>query len=141
MAIRIQPSSEALAVTYAKAHASLGTLLGASPNTRVATELPPNPVLPFLTISLAAGIEKDPGHLDEAYLDLSAWALTKTDADLLIRTARAVFMDANLVTHTRGVVSNPRTVLPPRWLPDESVNPPKPRYVTTIALTIHPPIL
>jgi hypothetical protein len=141
MAIRIMPSSEQLAVVYAKAHTSLHATLGAAPNTRVATELPPNPTYPFLTISLAAGIEKDPGHLDEYYLDVLAWADTKTAADLLIRTARAVFMDTHLATHTRGVVSNPRTVLLPRWFPDLSVNAPKPRYLCTIALTIHPPIL
>lgn len=146
MAVRVMPSSEQLAVAYARSHATLITLIPSTPATspqtgRVATELPPNQTLSMLTVSLAAGIEKDQGHLDEYYLDLSAWAPTKTDADLLIRTARAVFMDAHLVSHTRGVVSNPRTVLVPRWLPDESVNPPKPRYVATVALTIHPPIL
>lgn len=134
MPIRVIPDPEALEVAYLKAHASITPLVG----TRIATELPPNPVFPFLTVGLAAGVEKDPGHLDEVYLDLSAWAVTKAEANLLIRTARAVHLDADLVSHTRGVVSNPRTVMPPRWLPDESVNPPKPRYVTTVALTIHP---
>lgn len=146
MAVRIMPSSEALAVAYARSHSTLITLIPSTPATspqtaRVATELPPNQTLSILTISLAAGAEKDPGHLDEYYLDLSAWAPTKTDADLLIRTARAVFMDTHLATHSRGVVSRPRTVLVPRWLPDDSVNPPKPRYLATIALTIHPPLL
>jgi hypothetical protein len=145
MAVRVMPSSEALAVAYARSHATLITLIPSTPATspqtaRVATELPPSQTLSWLTVSLAAGIEKDPGHLDEYYLDLMAWG-TKAEAELLIRTARAVFMDAHLVSHTRGVVSNPRTVLPPRWLPDESVNPPKPRYLCTVALTIHPPIL
>ena len=133
MPIRLMPDDEPLVVDYLDSHASVTALVG----TRVGTELPPNPVFPYLTVQSVAGVEKDPGHLDEAYVDLSAWG-TKAAAKLLIRTARAALLDAPLASHSRGIVSHARTILPPRWLPDESVTPTRPRYVCTVALTIHP---
>lgn len=133
MAIRIIPDSLMLAIDYMKVHASVISLVG----TRVSPELPPNPTYPYLTVTMMAGVEKDAGHLDEAYLDIFAWANTPNDASVLCRTARAVMLDAHLVSHARGVVSRPRTVMTPRWLPDD-VNPPKPRWACTVAFSIHP---
>jgi len=137
MPLRLIPDDEALAIDYLDSHASITALVG----TRVSTQLPASPTFPYLTVQSAAGIEKDANHLDEAYLDLLAWANSKADAKLLIRTARAALLDAPNTTHSRGVVSHARTTLTPRWLPDESINPPRPRYVTTVALTIHPHLL
>lgn len=137
MTIRLLPDAEALAVAYLKAHASITPLVG----TRVSTVLPANPTFPYLQVILLAGVEKSVGHLDNCYLQVDAWGTTRDDANLLIRTARAVLLDAPYVTHDRGIVSYAETVSPPRWLLDTSVTPPRPRYSCDVSLTIHPHLL
>lgn len=134
MTLRLAVDVEALAVDWLKDHASIAALVG----TRVATALPAAPTWPFLTVSLVAGAEKVADHLDEQYLDLFAWADTKESAKLLIRTARAVMIEARRGAHDRGVVTDVRTVSTPRWLPDGLDAPVRPRYVCTMALTVHP---
>lgn len=137
MPLRLAVDTEALAVDWLRAHASVSALVG----TRVATELPAAPAWPFLTVSLVAGVEKFPEHLDEQYLDLQAWGATKASANLLIRTARAALIEARFGSHARGVVTDVRTISTPRWMPDDAVSPPRPRYLAELSLTAHPHLL
>lgn len=134
MTLRLQVDVEALAAEHLRAHASIAALVGA----RVGTQLPgpPGPTWPYLTVTMVAGVEKVADHLDESYLDVFAWADRKDDANVLIRTARAVLIEARTATHDRGVVTNVRTISPPRWLPDPIDD--RPRYLCTMALTVHP---
>ena len=134
MPLRLLVDVEALAVDHLRAHASVAALVG----TRVATELPASPTWPFLTVSLVGGIEKLANHLDEQYLDVMAWADSKTSANLLIRTARAALIEARTTSHARGVVTDVRTSSTPRWMPDDAVDPPRPRYHASFAVTCHP---
>lgn len=131
MPLRLIPSVELLAGDYLRGHASITALVG----TRVGTEVPnPN----GLQITLVTGTELVPTHFDEQIIDVAAWDATKGAADLLIRTARAVLLEASSVSHVRGVVTHVRTVTTPRWLPDDSVNPPRPRYIATFGVFVHP---
>lgn len=133
------PSAEALVVEYLKADASIAALVG----TRVSTELPSTPTFPLLTVTLFGGIEKLPRHLHDSYVQLLAWGRSsdqggKADADLLIRTAQAVMLEADTVAHSRGVVTYVRTVQDPRWFPDDAVTPSRPRYLCEVSVTVHP---
>jgi hypothetical protein len=132
--VRLLPDVEALAVAHLRANSSVAALVG----TRVSTELPATPQWPYLIVTLLMGVEKIPHHLDEQYVQLSAWGDTKAQANLLVRTARAALIDARSASHTRGVVTNVRTVLSPRWLPDETTGHSRPRYTCDMALTVHP---
>ena len=137
MPLVLIPDVEALAIGYLKAHASITPLVG----TRVSSVLPANPTYPYLQVILVAGVEKSPGHLDEAYLQVDAWGTTRDEANLLIRTVRAVLLVSPTVTHTRGVVAYARTVSPPRWVPDDTVTPPRPRYTIDLSMSLHPHLL
>lgn len=131
MPLRLMPDVEALTVAYLKAAASVQAIVGS----RVASERPVT--LPAVTVLLVTGTEKMREHLDEHVLQIDAWATDKATASLLARTTRAVLLRAPEVPHARGVVSHVRTVTPPRWFPDTADNQ-RPRYITEMAVTIHP---
>lgn len=133
MPVRLLPDVEALVVECERAHTSITALVG----TRVATELPAG-VGQALTVLLVTGEELIRDHLDEQIVQLSAWGGTKAEANLLVRTARAVLLAAPDSTHARGVVTHVRTVAPPRWLPDDTISPTRPRYIADMGVTVHP---
>lgn len=132
MPLRLAPSPERIAVAYLKAHASISAIVG----TRVATDL--NTQRPCLTVNLVTGETVIPQHLTRPLLQVSAWGTTQDQADLLMRTAVAVMEEAWTVDHDRGVVCDARVAAGPRWLPDTSVNPPTPRYITDFLVVMHP---
>lgn len=133
MALRLLPDCEALAVAYLKAHASVVAQVAG----RVSTELPPGPTFPLVTISLVTGTEVVREHLDESVLSVAAWADSKVTANLVIRTVRAALLEMPQ-SQSRGVVTRVRTLIPPRWFPDDTVTPPRPRYICDMGLTAHP---
>lgn len=133
MTLRLMPDVEALVGDYYRGHASITALVG----TRVSTTVPAQGT-DGLQLTLVTGNEIVRTHLDEQIIDVAAWDTTKEQANLLIRTARAVLLEASRADHVRGVVTHVRTVITPRWLPDDSVNPPRPRYVGTFGVFVHP---
>lgn len=133
MPVRLLPDVEALVREYLAGHASVSALVGS----RVSTELPSG-TGQALTILLVTGEEIVRDHLDEQIVQLSAWGGTKAEANLLVRTAWAVLLAAPDSDHARGVVTHVRTVAPPRWLPDDSLTPVRPRYVTDMGVFAHP---
>lgn len=137
MVLRLLPDTEALLIEYLLAHASVAALVGS----RVSTELPASPTFPCLTMTLVSGSEIVRQHFDESLVQLSAWADTKVSASLLIRTARAAMLEAPDAEHDRGVVTAVRTLVAPRWFPDDSVVPPRPRYLSDLGVFVHPHLL
>lgn len=137
MVLRLLPDIEALCVDFLDSHASITAMVGS----RVSPELPAGPTFPYLTLSLITGDEIVGEHFDSSLIQLAAWGDTKTSASLLIRTARAVMLTAPDADHARGVVTAVRTVVAPRWVPDDSVAPPKPRYLADLRVWHHPHLL
>lgn len=134
MVLRLLPDTEALLVDYLLAHSSVAALVG----TRVRTDLPADPIFPCLTLTLVSGDEVVRQHFDESLVQVTAWAERKQAASLLIRTARAVLLEAPDAAHARGVVTGVRTLVAPRWFPDDSVAPPLPRYISDLGVFVHP---
>lgn len=134
MVLRLLPDVEALTVSYLAGHASIAALVGS----RVSTELPAAPTFPCLTVGLVTGDEIVRTHFDSSLVQVTAWGESKTSANLLIRTARAVMLDAPDADHARGVVTAVRTLVGPRWFPDGTVTPPQPRYLCDLAVYCHP---
>lgn len=137
MVLRLLPDTEALTVAYLTSHASVAALVGS----RVSTELPAEPIFPCLTVALITGTEVVREHFDQALVQALAWADTKVAANLLIRTARAALLAMPDADHDRGVVTAVRTLVGPRWFPDDSVSPPQPRYHADFGVWLHPHLL
>lgn len=137
MVLRLLPDTEALTVDYLLAHTSVAALVG----TRVTTELPAEPIFPCITVSLVANEERVRKHFDAALVQVLAWGERKADASLLIRTTRAALHEMPDADHDRGVVTAVVTLAGPRWLPDDSVAPPQPRYHCDVAVYLHPHLL
>lgn len=131
MAVRLLPDVEALLVAYLKAASAVTAIVG----TRVSTELDDG--FPRVNLTLVTGREIVATHLDEQQVQVDAYANDKATANLLARTVRAVLLAAAGV-HSRGVVTGVRTITPPRWTPDDSVTPPRPRYLFEVGVTLHP---
>jgi hypothetical protein len=75
-------SPERAAVAWAKADAGITGLVG----TRVATRLPADATLPFLTVRLIGGGPEAAQHPTDLYnMQFDCWAGTASDADLLMR--------------------------------------------------------
>lgn len=138
MVLRLLPNVERLCVDWLRTHDSISALVG----TRVHTELPPlaegAPLRDTLTVSLPDTTELVPRHFDRSLVQLLAYGETKASANLLIRTARAVMLDMPDADHDLGVVTAVRGFVGPRWLPDDSVSPPHPRYHADFGVWVHP---
>lgn len=134
MALRLLPDIEALLVEYLKAHASVTAQVAQ----RVSTELPRSPTFPLVSLNLVTGSEIVREHLDESVVDVFAWADEKAPANLIIRTVRAALIEAPSAPHPRGVVTSVRTLVVPRWFPDDTTPRPRPRYHASFGVTFHP---
>lgn len=132
MPVRLLPSPEVLAAAYLKASADVSALVGA----RIGTELYAG-TDPAVWLSLVTGEERFRNHLIAATLDVRSYGGSKAAADLLARTVHAVLHDMP-GSHAQGVVTDVATLALPAWSPDDGFEPPRPRYLGTYSLTLHP---
>lgn len=132
MAVRLVPSAEVLAVAHLKASSDVTAIAGS----RIGTELYAG-TDPAIRLSLVTGDERVRNHLVAPVLDVRSYGGSKADADLLARTVHATLHDMPGV-HATGVVTGVDALTMPIWLPDEGFEPPRPRYVGTYSVTMHP---
>ena len=132
MPVRLLPSTEVLVVAHLKAHADVAALVGA----RIGTELYSG-AASAIWVSLVTGGEQVRNHLVSAVVDVRSYGGSKDDADVLARTVHAAMHEAP-GAHATGVVTGVETLTLPSWLPDDGFEPPRPRYVATYQLSLHP---
>lgn len=132
MAVRLLPSVEVLVVAHLKASSDVTAITG----NRIGTELYAG-TDPAVWLSLVTGEERVRNHLAAPQLDVRSYGGTKAQADLLARTVHAVMHDLP-GSHSEGVVTGVDTLTLPFWLPDDGFEPPRPRYVGTYSITLHP---
>jgi hypothetical protein len=128
VAVDLLPNVEALTVHYLLAHSDVSALVGQ----RVVTVLPNNPTFPLVRLFRIGGIPPLRKVLDEASLQVEAWADRKTQAYTLAATAQAALWDMAGV-YAEGVVADVRSTLGLSYLPDPVLNE-KPRYVFGVAV-------
>lgn len=128
MVIRILPDAELVATTFLRAHPDLPG--------GVSTELPEEPVLPWLTVTRVGGVPSIANYLDAARLEITAWAATKGGALALARAAEAAVL-ALPGPRTGAVVTGVVQVGEGfRWNPDEESD--VPRYTFVVECYLHP---
>jgi hypothetical protein len=93
-------------------------------------------VYPLASVLLVSGEERVRNHLDAATVQIDAWGDTREQADTLARTIRAVLLEMP-GQHQGGVVTAVITLVAPRWLPDETVEKPRPRYTMDMQIVYH----
>jgi hypothetical protein len=133
MTLRVLPSIERLVVEYLRGSADVQALV----NQRVSTALPTSPTFPLVSVLLVSGEERVQRHLDAATIQVDAWGGTKDQADLLARTVRAVLLEMPRA-HDTATVTAVITLVAPRWLPDETSEPSRPRYTADYQIVYHP---
>jgi hypothetical protein len=127
-------NAEALLVAWLKADPTVTGLVAG----RVSTELPASPTYPLVTLREVTGAELVRyKNVDEARIQVDCWADTRTAAASLARAVRGVIEAAQGVSTASGFVTEARTVIRPRWLPDTITGSPKPVYSADYALVAH----
>lgn len=132
MAVRLLPSVEILTVAHLRASEDVAVIAGS----RIGTELYAGSD-PAVWLTLVSGEERVDNHLVAPLIDVRSYATDKGTADRLARTVHAVLHDMR-GSHAQGVVTDIGTVSLPYWMPDEGFEPPRPRYVGSYSITLHP---
>lgn len=125
---------EKLLVAVLRADAAVGALVAA----RVSTELPSSFGLEERLRLVRVGgtsLDGDSAYLDRALVDLHAFGASKRTAFVVARTSLSALSRA-VGTHPGAVVSRVERVSGPAWSPDPETD--VPRYLTTVAVTVHP---
>lgn len=132
MPLIVLPDAERIVHDWLAAYTEVAAIVG----TRVVSELPASPTYPILRLFRLGGIPPIAYRLDEANIQLEAWADTKSAATNLARVARAALVDLRSHVTAYGVVSDVRDTLGLQWLPDPVTN--KPRVVWSQSLRVRP---
>lgn len=134
MAVHVLPDAEKLVIDWALATDEVNDLV----NGRIYSALPENPTWPAIRIVRFGGpVGESLRWLDTASMQVDVWGGPKATARLVCDTFLA-YASAQLVgQHALGVVTAVRTA-GPRWEPDASYTPARPRYIGEMAVTFHP---
>ncbi|MGH2596143.1 MAG: tail completion protein gp17 [Actinomycetota bacterium] len=89
MSLRLLPDCETVCVDYLKSVGEVAALVG----NRVAGQLPPKAVFPYLTVSSSGGPPVIEFHLTAALIQIDAWAPNRLIARTLARTAAAALVE------------------------------------------------
>jgi Protein of unknown function (DUF3168) len=108
---------------------------------RVVTEIPHHAVFPMLRVWLIGGapVWSRPLWLDQAVIQVDAFGGPKVQARQLMDVTRDAFADAFLGDHPGAGVVTSVNFGDLSYLPDDTWEPPKPRYAATVSIFIHPP--
>lgn len=106
---------------------------------RVYTEIPNNAVFPFMRVTLIGGrpVYSRPLFLDEALMQIDAFGGPKVIARQLIDLTRAALAADFLGVHAGVGVVTSVTFGELAYVPDDTWEPPKPRYAATASVYTH----
>jgi hypothetical protein len=128
------PDVELVATSWLRNHESFAEF-----DATVSTDLP-NPLNPNgnVTIVRIGGVPVESIWLDEAHIQVQAWAPTKELAHSLAATARAALLDMEGHRDEASVVTGVTDLSGLQYVPDTSEDPTIPRYVFGLAVYLHP---
>ena len=121
MALVLPVDAKALTIAYLKQHASVVALAGPRVGDRARwATWPQVSVVSFGGREIGAVVNQV--HLHEAYLQVDCWGENlnaQETVQLLARTVWAALIEMPNTSHTRGVVTDVRTITPPHDFADE----------------------
>lgn len=132
------PDAEQLVSNFLQAQDEIQAIAGTDP-VRVYTVIPAKSVFPLMRITRYGGQPASayPLWVDKPQLQLEAFGGPKATAHDLLATAVATITARLPGTTDLGVVDH-LLFGQFRYLPDDTFTPPKPRYLTTCTITLHP---
>lgn len=136
MAVELLPDVEALVSAWLRADVDVTGLIGQ----RVYTDLPArDKTWPLVRLTRAGGAPtmSRPLYADRAVIQMDVWGGAKATARDIAETIRQrLCSDDFRGTHPEGVVTAVE-VGQFRWLPDTTFDPPKPRYIFDLTVSVH----
>ena len=135
MSVTLLPDVERLVSNYLRANTDVTALVGQN----VYTVMPKNPVAKFplvrLTRITGAPLFSQPLRYDEAHLQVDCYGGSKQTAWQTAATIASVLAEGGLIgTQAEGVVVNVE-VAGLQDLPDDSFDPPQPRWILDVNIT------
>lgn len=130
----LAPDTEELVLRFLLNHSAVADVVG----DRIYTNgLPPHPFWPVVVIHRLGGATRFPSWLDYPRLQFDAWANDQGTARQVARVVRAALQELP-GTHDLGVVTGVDETGGLQWLPDPNDKPPRPRYLFSVVVTVHP---
>lgn len=128
--------AERLTSAYLRADPDMAAIVG----DRIYTELPSRAVFPLVKITLIGGepVYSHPLFLDEAFIQFDCYGGPKVQARLIVDTLRDLLASGEFQSvHDMGVVTSVRFGSL-HYLPDDSFEPPKPRFICEASIYTRP---
>ena len=135
MSVVVLPDIEKLVIDWALATPQVAGQFG---GTRIYSALPENPAVPAARVVRFGGFPPQRLHwLDQASMQIDVWGGPKATARLAAATFAACLSNSLVGPHPLGVVTAVECA-GPRWEPDVSYTPARPRYVVQASIWFHP---
>jgi hypothetical protein len=127
------PDIESIVVSTLNNSTIITDLIG---NDNVSTELPPDPVLPRIRVTLSGGNPIGRHWIKEARVMVEAWANSKTEAlTLIVEAAYVLETELDGTQLTEGVINSFEQNTGISWMPDPINN--TPRYMLGFVAIMH----
>jgi len=127
------PDAEAMVVNYLNDNAAIIALIGAD---KVSTELPVDPVLPRIRVTMSGGNPIGRHWLKQVKFNIEAWAETKTEAfSLIVEASYELETGLDGAQLTQGVFTSFEQDTGISWSPDPITN--TPRYILGFVAYMH----
>ena len=135
MAVAVLPDVEKLVIDWLLATPQVANLVGGD---RIYSALPKEPEWPAIRVVRFGGLRPQRLHwLDQASMQIDVWGGPKATARLVAATVDACLSTSLVGSHDLGVVTAVECS-GPRWEPDASYAPARPRYVVEASIWFHP---
>jgi hypothetical protein len=132
------PDAEQLVSAFLRANARIAALVGDRVYTVFPAQAGPEPLLLLQRVGGEPPFSQ-PLVLDVAQLQVDAYGGPKKTAATLSATARAVLTELEGQVRPEGVVGSVRFGSS-QWLPDETFDPWRPRYIFDVAVAVRTPV-
>jgi len=134
MTVHVLPDIERLVIDWALNTESITDLV----DDRIYSAVPNSPTFPLIRVVRWGGVPPQQLHwLDQASMQIDVWGDRKAAASNVARTFAAYIAQALVGSHELGVVTAVNCG-GPRWEPDATYTPAKPRYVVEASIWFHP---
>lgn len=133
MPLLIGPDLEAAVIAGLKATAAWTAVVPAG---RLATRLPTDPTLPYVTVRQMGGRAPATVWVDGSLFQFEVWAASSAQASQVARTLRATLQELHNTTQA-GVVLSVDARSTPFSMPDDSYTPARDRYILEADIVGH----
>jgi hypothetical protein len=128
----VLPDIESLVVSYLKAHAVIGPLVEG----RISGELNAKTARPAISVRVVSGISPIEWRLTTPGVQIDVWGENRQQTRELALKTNAALAEMTGNIQNLGIVSNVRTLIVPRPMPD--ADDPRPRYMFEVQVTARP---